>query len=424
MFRRNLALLSLVNIYVKLTSLAIIPFVARRFAVADFGVLMMTQSILGYVLDCFDGGIKKVAIRELSQSSGRRFEVKAERFFTIRIVLLAAGFVVMNAFSFLLFQEPHQRFFVFIVSASVLAQAFDITWMYDAHQNMKPAFVSKAIERTLYLLCSLLGIYWVDMEVLAFAFPAAAAVAYLSIWFYKRNHPVGLRSFSRRMNHVHEGLIIGVAGIAASLCLTVDQLMIKRMLGVYELGLYSAASKAAFVVLTFLWIYAYTLFPRLSLVATNSERVNALLTRHTLKLGGAGIATVAVLSFAAGPIIAILFSDKYLSVVPVFKWLNFFLLICFFNVLFSDSLNAFNQQNKRLIIIVKALVINVLLNMIFLPAFGLLGAVYASIIAQLWILIFSYWELRSDFQLRLGRLIIGFLLTGLAIVCLSEMVSL
>jgi O-antigen/teichoic acid export membrane protein len=60
-------------------------------------------------------------------------------------------------------------------------------------------------------------------------------------------------------------MLIGFAGIAASLCLTIDQLMVKKILDTYQLGLYSAATKVAFVVLTFLWIYAYALFPRLSL---------------------------------------------------------------------------------------------------------------------------------------------------------------
>jgi len=188
------------------------------------------------------------------------------------------------------------------------------------------------------------------------------------------------------------------------------------MLGAHELGLYSAATKTFFMVLTFVWIYAYALFPKLSAASENAKEVCRLLRRHTLFLGAAGTLSVGVLSFLAEPIIRLFFSEKFLVILPVFKALNFFLILVFFNILYADSLNAFDKQRSRLVIVMRGLALNVVLNGILIPSLGLMGAVYASAMAQLLILIMSYGQVKKLYQPRVGLFILAFLLLNLAVI--------
>jgi O-antigen/teichoic acid export membrane protein len=161
------------------------------------------------------------------------------------------------------------------------------------------------------------------------------------------------------------------------------------------------------------------LFPRLSGAFSNKEEIRRILTKHTIGLGLAGTLTVALLSFLSAPLIRVLFSEKFLVVLPVVKMLNVFLIISFFNVLYSDSLNAFNRQSQRMTIIVMALILNIFLNVILIPVCGLMGAVYASICAQLLILVLSYIQVQRIYSINAGGYICGFLLAGLLLVGLS-----
>lgn len=77
------------------------------------------------------------------------------------------------------------------------------------------------------------------------------------------------------------------------------------------------------------------------------------------------------------------------------------------------------MQKVRFHIIVQALVLNVLFNIFFIPRFGLLGAVYASIIAQLFIFALSYFHIRRTFQLKMDWIILGFFVINLILVKLS-----
>ncbi len=419
MFKKNLTLLSLMNLYVKITGLAVIPFIARRFSVEEFGVLAMAQSILGYALDCFDGGIKKIAIRDLSQSGPDSFGRIVNVVFASRIPLLIFAFFFMNAVGAALFPDPVHRIIILIISISILTEIYDVTWIHDARQDMKPAAIGVFTERTVFLLVCIPAIWWADMDWLALSFPVAGLISGFVIWMFGWASLIRWQSFKFDMTYVREGLVAGFAGVAASLCLTIDQFMISKMMGAYELGLYSAATKVYFVVLTFLWIYAYALFPVLSKFSSNKTEIRRLLTSHTQRLGLGAVVAAGVLCLLAEPLIRLLFSEKFLVVLPVFKLLSVFLMISFFNVIFSDALNAFGKQSQRLAIILKALVLNIVFNVVLIPRYGLLGAVYASIAAQLFVLVFSYLEIKALYQLKAGRYIAVFLLTGLIIIYMS-----
>ncbi len=418
MFKRNLTFLSAINIYVKLTSLAIVPFMARRFSVEEFGLLTMAQSLLGYALDCFDGGVKKIGIRELSRAQDSSFHSLAEQIFSIRIWLLGAAFLFMNLMGVVVFDKAAYRIIIFIISLSILAQTMDITWIYDARQNMKLTAFSKFIERTIFLIVAVLGIVFVNIRLLAFSFPLSVLITGITVWFFMKDFKINFYPFIN-VNFIKEGLIIGFSSIAASLCLTIDQFMIEHYKGTYQLGLYSAATKLFFVVLTFLWIYAYALFPRLSKASADKKEIRQIMIKHTVYLGSLGTITVGVLSFFSDILIKVFFSEKFLPIVSVFKTLNIFLIIVFFNALFSDNLSAFDRQKTRLNIILQGLSLNVVGNLFLIPRYGLLGAVYSSIIAQLLILILSYYQLRKMYQLRIGWYITGFIIANLLLVKLS-----
>lgn len=419
MFKKNLTLLSMTNVYVKVTSLAIVPFIARRFTIEEFGVLAMTQSVLGYALDCFDGGIKKVGIRELSKGRQGVQQTICNNIFLIRILLLCLAFIFMNFIGTVLFHDKAHRLVVIFISLSILAQILDITWVYDSRQNMKFACLSKFIERTVFLVVSIFGIYLINMKMLALSFPLSIAVAVSVIWLFARDFPIQIFPAKIRMDYLKEGLVIGFSGIAASLCLTIDQFMIKYYLDTYELGLYCAATKLIFVILTFLWIYSYALFPRLAKSHFDKEEIGRMLTKHTVYLGALGTAIVILLCLFSELLIRLFFSEKFLIILPVFKTLNLFLIIAFFNALFSDSLNAFALQKIRFYIILTALVLNILLNVLFIPKFGLLGAVYSSIMAQLFILVMSYVQIKKIYPIKAGLCISGFLFANLILVRLS-----
>jgi O-antigen/teichoic acid export membrane protein len=284
---------------------------------------------------------------------------------------------------------------------------------------MKWGALSKFVERTVFWAVSIVGIYLVNMKMLAFSFPLSVALAVAAVWFLMKDIKPRLFPSSIQMNYMREGLVIGFSGIAASLCLTIDQFMITHYMGAYELGLYSAATKAFFAILTFLWVYSYALFPRLSQSSVDQEGTRRLLVKHTIGLGIWGTAAVGILCLFADPLIRLFFSEKFLVISPIFKILTFFMVVSFFNVLFSDGLNAFNKQTVRLYIVLGALALNIVLNLFFIPTLGLLGAVYASIIAQLLILLLSYFQVKKIFQLKVGWVISGFLMASLALVKLS-----
>ncbi len=417
----NVTTLSLSNIYVKCTGIFLIPFIARKFTVEEFGVLVLCQTLLGYVLSMFDTGIKKVAIRNLSAETDENFYHDFNQYFSLRGVMLLLAFIFMNFLGFLIFHKIAFRVINFVISLSLLPQIFDITWGYDALQEMKLTSLSRFIERTMYLIVAASAIYLINFKMLALAFPISYLLSAVIIWFYFKNFRVQLKWSARQIQFLKEGIVIGLSSIMATLCLTADQIMIKYYLGGEALGLYCGATKIFFVIITFGWVYSYALFPFLSKLYTENESaLKHFITTVTYKLGALVGILAALLIIFSKQIIYLILSQKYISVEPVFKVLSLFLFVTFMNILYSDSLNAFGMQNKRLKITLMALILNIGLNILVIPAFGIMGAALTTVISQIVTFLWSYKILDQKFHLKTSKGILLFVMLISGLVYLTK----
>jgi len=273
---------------------------ARRFTVEEFGVLALCQTLFGYVLAMFDTGIKKIALRDLSSEKEESFYHSFNQYFSLRIIMLCMAFIFMNFLGFLIFHEKTFRVINFVISLSLLPQIFDITWAYDAKQEMKLTSLARFIERTAYLLVAITAIYFINFKMLATAFPISYLCSAIIIWVYYKNFCVKLIWCTQQIQFFKEAIIIGLSSIMATLCLTADQIMIKYYLGTEELGFYCGAAKIFFVIITFGWVYSYALFPFLSkLYKENENNLKDFITSITYKLGAMiGILAIILIIFS------------------------------------------------------------------------------------------------------------------------------
>jgi O-antigen/teichoic acid export membrane protein len=75
-------------------------------------------------------------------------------------------------------------------------------------------------------------------------------------------------------------------------------------------------------------------------------------------------------------------APQYLSAIPIINVLSWILFFIFPSVWLDYVLVAFNKQKQDFGITLLSAILNVFLNFLLIPRFGILGAAYASIFSQ------------------------------------------
>ncbi len=164
----------------------------------------------------------------------------------------------------------------------------------------------------------------------------------------------------------------------------VDQIVISVMKNAQDVGFYSAPFK---IIIFFLFIprilvrisrpFMYKLFYD---GLDKYKRINIFFHRYYSAIGiPLGILTVLL----AQPIILFLFKEQYSASIPVLRVFGWFLMFYFISVASSQSLTTLLKQKTLTKIQAITVILNLILDIIFVYYFGFIGAAYATLIVQI-----------------------------------------
>lgn len=178
------------------------------------------------------------------------------------------------------------------------------------------------------------------------------------------------------------GLPVALSALSVSLYLRIDQLMIMHMLDISSVGVYSVGSRLNEAMAIFPSVIATTLFPLL--VNGKSEgfdTVNKLTQQlHDILVLYSLVAVACVWLFAEA-LIHFVFGSEFFHAAEVLKLLSLGLPFVAMGVASSKWYFINGLEAYLLYRTVSAAMINIILNIILIPEFGLKGACLASVAA-------------------------------------------
>lgn len=160
--------------------------------------------------------------------------------------------------------------------------------------------------------------------------------------------------------------------LSAILASRIDQIMLSNMLGLKEVAIYAIAFQ--FVYLYALASQAITsvLMPKISGLATKDDLVS--FSKRALKWILPAAILLSVIIYPSQYIITLIFDNKYADSIPVYLILSYSMVFGLFNIPLSLVITAFNRTKLIAFSGFIQLLINVFLNFILIPRFGVLGA--------------------------------------------------
>ena len=369
-------------------------FLARMLGVANYGTLEFALSILTYFLLLGDGGLELWATREVARGTDVR--QLAGQILPLRFLLAVGAFGVLLILTPALPDYPALKPILVLLGLTLFTQAANLKWIFMGQEKMIRVAQGLVTAQIVFSVAVFTFIHSpsgiVLIPILRVAGDLAMAVYFM--WRFASEFG-GLRlnlSLSGSYAVIRSALVMGAAYGLALMSYNFDALLLGFMLAPTAVGWYAAAYKPVLVVLALPVSFFLGLFPVLSRTYAESREEFRQIVTSSLRLASIFALPIGVGGvFLANPIIHLLFGPAYAESVLVFQILSCSAVLVILRGTYRQALSAAGWARVDLRCAAVSAGLNVCLNLLFIPHYGIVGAAVATLFSEMvWLTAASY----------------------------------
>jgi O-antigen/teichoic acid export membrane protein len=212
----------------------------------------------------------------------------------------------------------------------------------------------------------------------------AAVEAGLNFYFARRffeSSRIFLTPLAKML--LRDGFVVTLTTVAATIYLRIDQVMLHSMAGDQVLGPYAAAVRISELFEALPAAFGSSLLPLLcvSVAAPDRFRRHLDIGYRYMVIAAAGLSVA--FCVGARPIMHLTYGSKFAGAAPLLAVLIWSEIPIFFGGILGNGMMAAGLQAKALWATAAGAIVNVALNIFFIPRWGAMGASWATLI--------SYW---------------------------------
>jgi PST family polysaccharide transporter len=362
--------------------------VARYLGPEQFGLLSFATAFIGLFGAISTLGLQGIVVRDIVRNP----EGKEEILGTAAVLQFLGGLIayglIITAIFWLRSDDALAKAIVAILGSMMLFKASEVAVYWFESQVLSKYTVW--VQNGVFLVFATVkvGLILQNASLIAFAWAmmAEALVAALLILLM-----LGLRgprlsrltaSFKRTKTLLADSWPLLLSGIAITIYMKIDQIMLGQMIGDEAVGIYSAAVRVSEVWYFVPMAIVASVFPAILEAKKRSEKqyYDRLQRLYDLIVWLA-IAVALPMTFLSTAIVSLLFGDAYAqagSVLAIHIWAAVFV---FLGVASGKWFLAENRQILSLQRTVLGAFANIILNSLMIPKFGVLGAAWATVLS-------------------------------------------
>ena len=362
--------------------------IARYLGPKQFGIFSYAVAFTTIFGGIAKLGLDGIMVRELINTPERRdyflgtaFWLKIiGAFFVLGLMALIVPFTSNDATT---------NLFIFIIGSGLVFQSFEVVDFYFQSQILaKIISICKVIQLA---FSSIIKIYLVLTEselisfVLVTAFDALSLAITYFIAYQMRKNPLFYKHFDLNIAKqlLKNSWPLIFSAIVVMIYMRIDQIMIKKMLGIYEVGIYSAAVRLSEAFYFIPVLITASVFPAIVNAKSQSEALyKQRLQRLFTFMVWIAIAIALPMTFLSDWLILLFFGQSYQEageVLIIHIWASIFVFLG------VSSGKWFIVENKQALSFWRTffgMVVNIVLNFFLIPRYGIEGAAFASLLSQ------------------------------------------
>ena len=362
--------------------------VARYLGPRQFGLFSYALAFTAIFSSIAKLGLDGIVVRDLVHAPDKR-DVYLGTAFWLKLIgaFITLGFIGVAVL--LTSNDSTTNLYIFIIASGMIFQSFEVIDFYFQSKVLSK-FVSLCKIAQL-LFSSLLKLYFVLTGADLFWFVIVSLVdqailalsLYIAYLFQRQGDFYHHFDLKIARNLLKDSWPLIFSGIVIMIYMRIDQIMIKEMLGEREVGLYSAAVRLSEVWYFIPTIITKSLFPAIVSARKVSERLYHIrLQRLYTSLVWMAIAVAVPMTFFSEWLVTLLYGEAFKEagqVLMIHIWTGVFVAM---GVASSSWYMSENLQRYAFHRTLLGAVINIVLNLILIPIYGLIGAAIATVIAQ------------------------------------------
>ena len=385
-----------------------------------YGQYVTAYEFLAFFGIIADMGLFAVAVREISKSDNEKNPVNSSEFILGNILslrlLLILGVIIFAGFSaqFVPKYSPELKLGIWITAISMGLTILAGTLSSVLQARMKIPRFSASLVIGKIVLAGLIFFILKNTEIFAgfnifFILLWAGVIsnlifAGLVYYFVSREIKIKLLwnlEFIKKT--LKETISYGLALVLQTLYLRIDMILISMILGISFAGIYGVATRVLESILVLGIFFGQAMLPQISAQEKDVKKSSASLVWGIEKLLILSLPIVIGVSFFSRDLVLLLSSKEFLSTTTqigsdkILQILIPTVFFAFFNQLFTFTLVAKNLQRKLVLINGLALVLNAVLNLIFLREYGIIAAAISTVVCEVLVFILLSREIKNHF---------------------------
>lgn len=382
-----------------------VPYVSRVIGAEGIGTYSYTYSIAYYFMIIAMLGLNNYGNRTIAKARDDR-EGLSKTFCSIYTLQLIISFIMVVAYIvFILLFNMDYKNIAIIQIIYIISSMFDINWFFFGIEKFKVTITRNTIIKVVSLLLTFMLVksskdVWIYTLILAGSTLLSNLILFTTLHKYIDFVKVSKKDVFK---HLKPNAILFLPVIAVSIYKILDKIMLGSISTITEVGYYENAEKITRVPLTIITALGTIMLPRVSNMIAKKEELKV---KETLKK------SMIFIMFITFPMIlglicisrefTILFLGQsfeksgilvnYLSITILF--------LAWGNVIRTQYLIPKEKDKSYIISAIMGAVINFVMNMIFIPKLGAIGACYGTIAAEFLVMFYQTWIVRRELPIK------------------------
>jgi len=407
-FVKNFFFKILSSAFTTVINILIISHYSKVLTVDGFGKFNFLLTYSSYFLLLCSLGMDIVAVRSIAIDKKRLNEIFGA---LVPLKLILSFSVIILMLLPMIFVPKFENFgWVLVVfSATVLISPFSAQCVFEATKRLEFSSIVAIITQAINYVLAIMFIEKPDdlikVGIIILSINALTALMHniFILKFYGKWKPhINIALWKK---FIKSGIVVGFIQITVMMIHYIDVFMLGFMKDDIAVGLYSAAYRVMFMIISFLAIFFNLMNPILfENYRNNFENYKEFFNKYSKFMIFSGYGVTVIFIILAIPFLDIVYNlENYHKSILCFRILMISLFFITINSPLHSGLLSAHKEKTLLMIITVQLGANIIGNLILIPTFGIIGSSIATVLTEVVGIAFYIYYFRKIFPVRILR---------------------
>ena len=376
------------------------PYVSRVLGVESLGIYNFASSIVAYFLLFAGLGIPTYAVREGARyrDNPEKLQSFVSEIFTLNTISTAVSYGVLILCVGLIPKLQDHRLAITILSVEIISTTIGSTWICNVFEDFKSITIRTTVFQVISL-CLLILIVKSPSDIYRYLFIVALSNSgsnFVNYIYVRTRYGIILKPEvnTHWKKHVRPIMVIFSTSVAVTIYVSSDMTMLGFLTSDYYVGIYSTAVKIYTIIKNILSSFLIVFIPQFSIMLSSNKTENQAKTLFSRIFC---ILTLMLLPVSTGlfmtsrDVIQLISGTEYIDAVPSLKVLSIAIMFSLYAFIYVQcALIPAKEESVVFRTTCISAVVNVVLNLVLIPRYGIVGAALTTTISELLTFLLAY----------------------------------